>query len=104
MKQYYVYLLASCKNGVLYIGVTNDLIRRISEHKSKIIESFTKKRKIQILVSYEKYDDINRAIAREKQLKKWKRQWKIKLIEKTNPLWKDLYCDLSLNDSLQRTL
>ena len=91
MKRYYVYLLARKRNGALYIGVTNDLIGRVSEHKNQSIEGFAKNRSIHILVYYEKFEDIRKAIAREKQLKKWKRQWKIRLIEKFNPLWKDLY-------------
>lgn len=94
MKQSYVYILASRKNGNLYIGVTNDLISRVNEHKNEIIDGFTKKRKIHILVYYEKFNDISKAIAREKQLKKWKREWKIRLIEKFNFEWKDLYPNL----------
>ena len=94
MNRYYVYLLARKRNGALYIGVTNDLIGRVSEHKNNSIAGFTKSRGIHILVYYEEFDDIRKAIAREKQLKKWRRQWKIKLIEKSNPKWKDLYPDL----------
>jgi putative endonuclease len=94
MRQYYVYLLASKKNGALYIGVTNNLIRRVCKHKSQSIEGFTKYRGIHNLVYYEEYNNIRKAIAREKQLKKWKRQWKVRLIEKSNPQWKDLYPDL----------
>jgi putative endonuclease len=96
MKHYYVYILASCKNGILYIGVTNDIIGRISDHKNNIIDGFTKNRSVHILVYYEEFDDINKAIIREKRLKKWKRQWKINLIEISNPTWRDLYSDLSL--------
>ena len=91
MKRYYVYLLASKRNGALYIGVTNVLIGRVSEHKNDNIDGFTKNRGIHTLVYYEEFSDIRKAIAREKQLKKWKRQWKIKLIEKDNLEWKDLY-------------
>jgi putative endonuclease len=94
MRRYYVYLLASCKNGALYIGVTNNLISRVSKHKNNSLDGFTKNRSIHILVYYEEFGDINKAIAREKQLKKWKRQWKIKLIEKSNIEWKDLYPNL----------
>jgi putative endonuclease len=94
MKQYYVYLLTSCKNGYLYLGVTNNLIRRVCKHKNQSIEGFAKNRGIHILVYYEEFDDIRKAIAREKQLKKWKRQWKIRLIEESNPEWKNLYPDL----------
>ena len=91
MKEYYVYILASQRNGTLYIGVTNDLERRILEHKQKIIKGFTEKYNIDKLVYFEETDDVGEAIIREKQLKKWKRKWKINLIEKDNPEW----CDLS---------
>jgi putative endonuclease len=91
MKQYYVYILASKKNGTLYIGVTNNLLKRVYEHKNNLIGEFTKKYSVHNLVYYEAYSDIYGAIAREKQMKKWKRQWKINLIEKSNPSWKDLY-------------
>jgi len=94
MKRYYVYLLASKKNGALYLGVTNNLISRVCEHKSNSINGFTKNRGIRNLVYFEEYDNIRNAIAREKQLKKWKRQWKVRLIEKSNPQWTDLYPDL----------
>jgi len=92
--QYYVYILASKRNGTLYIGVTSDLIKRIYEHKNNLIEGFTKKYNIHNLVYYEITEDVNSAIAREKQPKIWKRNWKIELIEKNNPGWKDLYFDL----------
>jgi len=91
MKQYYVYILASKKNGTLYIGVTNDLIRRVFVHKEGIIEGFTKKYNVKNLVYYEIHLDINEAIKREKAMKKWLRKWKIELIVKMNPEWKDLY-------------
>jgi len=91
MKQYYVYILASKKNGTLYIGVTGNLLKRVSEHKNNLIQGFTQKYNIHVLVYYELYGDINSAIGREKQLKKWKRQWKINLIEKDNPDWSDLF-------------
>ena len=94
MNQYYLYILASIKNGTLYIGVTNNLLRRISEHKNDSVDGFTKKYKIHKLVYYEEINDIKVAIQREKQVKKWERQWKINLIEKNNPEWKDLYYDL----------
>jgi putative endonuclease len=77
--------------GKLYIGVTNDLIRRVFEHKSKFMRGFTKKYDVIKLVYYEQYDDIEIAILREKRLKKWNRQWKIRLIEEKNPNWDDLY-------------
>ena len=94
MKQYYVYILASKKDGVLYIGVTRDLIKRVWEHKNNLVEGFTKKYFVHRLVYFEDTSDIESAIKREKQLKKWNRDWKIQLIEKTNPNWEDLYNQL----------
>ena len=88
---YYVYILASEIGGTLYIGVTNDLIRRVAEHKLKLVESFTKDYNVVRLVYFEQFDDPANAIQREKRLKKWKRAWKIALIEKLNPNWNDLY-------------
>jgi len=93
-RQYYVYLLASKRNGTLYVGVTSNLIKRVYEHKNNLGSGFTQKYKIHNLVYYETTDDINSAITREKQLKKWKRAWKIELIEKNNPGWRDLYFEL----------
>ncbi len=93
-KDYYVYILASKKNGVLYIGITNDLIRRIYEHKNNIKKGFTTKYKIYKLMYYEEFDDIGNALYREKQLKKWNRQWKIDLIEENNSEWRDLYKEI----------
>jgi len=90
MKTYYVYLLASKRNGTLYTGITNDLARRVYEHKSGLIKGFTKKYSLNKLVYFESTNDVNVAILREKRLKKWKRQWKIELIEKLNPVWNDL--------------
>ncbi len=87
---YHVYILASKKNGTLYIGVTNDIVRRYYEHESKIYKGFTEKYNVHSLVYYEIYEDINSAISREKQLKRWKREWKIKLIERENYKWMDL--------------
>ena len=92
--QYYVYILASKRNGTLYIGVTSNLIKRIYEHKNNLIEGFTKKYNIHNLIYYEITKGVNSEIAREKQLKRWKRNWKIELIEKNNPEWKDLYFEL----------
>jgi putative endonuclease len=92
--QYYVYLLASKRNGTLYLGVTSNLIKRVYEHKNNLVSGFTQKYKIHNLVYYKTTDDINSAITREKQLKKWKRAWKIELIEKNNPGWRDLYLEL----------
>jgi putative endonuclease len=83
-------MLASKRNGTLYIGVTNELTRRVGEHKSKAIPGFARRYGVDILVWYEKYGDINDAIAREKQLKGWNRAWKIRLIEKDNSGWNDL--------------
>ena len=94
MKQYYVYILASKKNGTLYIGLTSNLLKRVFEHKNNQVEGFTQKYNVHKLVYYEKYDDIYGAITREKRMKKWERQWKIELIEKVNPDWKDLYHNL----------
>ncbi|MFC1633072.1 GIY-YIG nuclease family protein [Patescibacteria group bacterium] len=91
MRDYYVYILVSKKNGRLYIGVTNNLIRRIFEHKQGKISSFTKRYKIYSLVYYEQANDISIAISREKQIKKWKRQWKVNLINQFNSQWIDLY-------------
>ena len=88
---YFVYMLASRRNGTLYIGVSNDVMRRTWEHKNDLIEGFTKKYGVHILVWFETYDDVNVAIAREKRLKKWNRAWKIKLIEKHNSGWNDIY-------------
>ena len=93
-KSYYVYILASGKNGTLYIGVTNDLIRRVQEHKESKIPGFTKKYQVDQLMYYEDTDDVGVAISREKQLKAWKRDWKIRLIESANPRWRDLYGDI----------
>jgi len=90
-KQYYIYILASQKNGTLYVGVTNNLIKRIYEHKNHLVSGFTDKYSADQLVYFEQTGDINSAIAREKQLKSWKRKWKIELIEQQNPGWEDLY-------------
>lgn len=91
MKNYFVYILANRKNGTLYIGVTNDLVRRTFEHREGIIKGFTKKYHVKNLVYYKIHSDITSAIQREKQMKKWYRKWKVELIEKDNPEWKDLY-------------
>jgi putative endonuclease len=94
-RSYYVYILASRIGGTLYIGVTNDLIRRIGEHKLKVAKSFTKKYEVNRLVYFEIFDQIEHAIQREKRLKKWPRAWKISLIEKQNPDWIDLYPEIA---------
>ena len=95
MKTYYVYIMASRKNGTLYIGVTNDIARRAYEHREGLIPGFTKRYAVNLLVHIEPFDDICYAIQREKNLKKWPREWKIALIEETNPDWRDLYDDLA---------
>ena len=87
---YSVYILASQPNGTLYIGVTNNLQRRVFQHENKLVEGFTSKYGVHQLVYYEQTNDITAALTREKQLKKWNRKWKIELIEKDNPQWKDL--------------
>ena len=91
---YSVYILASKRNGTLYIGVTANLIERVYEHKNHLVDGFTKKYNVHNLVYYETTEDISSAIKREKQIKKWKRKWKIELIENKNPNWRDLYFDL----------
>ncbi len=88
---YFVYILATKKRGTLYIGMTNNLVKRIYEHKNKLIDGFTKKYSVHNLVYWEEYCDPELAILREKQIKKWNREWKIKLIEENNPNWMDLY-------------
>ena len=94
MKQPCVYLLASKRNGTLYVGVTSDLIRRVWEHKQGVVEGFTKKYNVHMLVWFEMQQDMYTAITREKALKEWKRAWKLELIESGNPTWKDLYEEL----------
>jgi putative endonuclease len=95
-RQYYVYILTNKTNKVLYIGVTNDLVRRIFEHQNKSVEGFTKKYNLNKLIYYEVTKDISSAIEREKQLKNWHRDWKINIINSFNPIWKDLGADLGL--------
>lgn len=94
MQNSYVYIMASQKNGTIYVGVTSNLIKRVYEHKTEIFEGFTKKYNIKNLVYYEIYEDIVEAIKREKALKGWTRKEKIELIENQNPDWKDLYTEL----------
>jgi putative endonuclease len=94
-RSFYVYILASRIGGTLYIGVTNDLIRRVAQHKSKAAEGFTKRYDVERLVYFECFADIENAIRREKRLKKWTRAWKISLIEKENPNWNDLYAGIA---------
>jgi putative endonuclease len=88
---YYVYILASRKDGATYVGMTNDIVRRIYEHRTKAVPSFTSKYNITRLVRFEIYEDPTSAISREKELKKWKRTWKAESIEAQNPQWDDLY-------------
>jgi putative endonuclease len=95
VRSFYIYILASKRKGTLYIGTTNDLARRVYEHKQGLVDGFTKKYGVHQLVYYENTNDVLGAIQREKQLKKWNRNWKIELIEETNPEWKDLYGQLS---------
>ena len=91
---YYVYILASQTNRVVYVGVTNDLIRRVYEHKEKLVEGFTKRYNVDKLVYFEQTSDVESAILREKQLKNFSRDKKNRLISHANPEWKDLYLDL----------
>lgn len=93
---YYVYILSSKRNGTLYIGVTNDLERRLYEHRNNLIEGFTNKYNVHRLVYFEDVNDIQSALQREKQLKRWTRKWKLELIEKVNPEWRDLANDFNL--------
>jgi len=86
-----VYILASKRNGTLYTGITSDLVQRVWQHKNNIIEGFSQKYNVKILVFYEVHDNSESAIVREKQIKKWRRAWKLQLIEKMNPQWRDLY-------------
>ena len=94
MRDYYVYILASKRNGTLYIGITNDLVRRVYEHKHDLINGFTQKYSVHMLVYFKQYKNVESAIRREKQLKFWHRKWKLRLIEETNPEWQDLYTDI----------
>ena len=90
MKTYYIYILASKRNGTIYIGLTNNLEQRILEHKNKILKGFTAKYNVNLLVYFEEYEAYQEAYSRERQFKKWKRIWKLKRIEKGNPQWNDL--------------
>jgi putative endonuclease len=90
MKRFYVYILSNKRNGTLYTGVTSDLVKRIYEHKNNLVDGFTKKYSIHRLIWYEPHETAETAIIRERQIKKWKRQWKLELIERHNPQWNDL--------------
>ena len=93
-RAYYVYIMASKRNGTLYVGFTNDLIRRIYAHQNDLAEGFTKKYGVHTLVYYEQGEDFDGVLQREKQLKEWRREWKLALIEEKNPEWKDLYPEI----------
>jgi putative endonuclease len=95
MKLPCVYLLASGRNGTLYVGVTSDLIRRVWQHKNDLVEGFTKRYGVHNLVWYEPHETMESAIKREKSIKKWNRKWKLGLVEKSNPQWQDLSKDLN---------
>ena len=94
MGNFFVYIMASRRNGTLYVGMTNDLVRRVYEHKNNLVAGFTKRHRVHRLVYFEQCDLPSIAIEREKQIKGWKRQWKISLIETANPQWDDLYEDI----------
>jgi putative endonuclease len=92
---YYVYILASRRNGTLYVGVTNELVRRVQQHREGLIPGFTRKYGVKLLVYWEPHQDINEAILREKRIKRWRRKWKLELIESQNPQWRDLWVELT---------
>ena len=94
MKQPAVYILASKRNGTLYIGVTSNLVKRIWEHKNDLVEGFTRRYRVHLLVWYELHTSMESAITKEKRLKRWKREWKLNLIEGSNSAWRDLYADI----------
>ncbi|HMT11816.1 MAG TPA: GIY-YIG nuclease family protein [Ignavibacteria bacterium] len=105
MYSFFVYILASKKDGVLYTGVTNSLLRRVYEHKTELNPGFTQMYYVKKLVYYEEYKYVDEAIAREKCIKRWKRDWKIRLIKENNPEWKDLYYDIGgkeLDEEMKR--
>ena len=92
---YAVYILASKRNGTLYVGVTNDLVRRIQEHREGLVPGFTKRHRVKLLVYFEIHCDIEAAIGREKRIKRWLRKWKLELVEQQNPQWRDLWVELT---------
>ena len=95
MRTYFVYIMASKRNGTLYIGYTSDLARRMYEHKSGAVRGFSERYGTRMLVHYETFEDARLAQQRERSLKRWNRKWKLELIEKRNPRWRDLYDDLN---------
>ncbi len=94
-EHFYVYILASKRNGTLYIGVTNDLVRRVFEHRQGAVPGFTKRYRVHSLVYFEQFDNVTAAIQREKTMKFWSRQWKVNKIEEGNPTWRDLYEEIA---------
>jgi putative endonuclease len=92
---YHVYILTNVPRGTLYVGVTNNLVRRVHEHREGVVPGFTKQYKLKMLVHFERYDDPTTAIQREKNIKHWSRLWKLKLVETGNPQWRDLYNDIT---------
>lgn len=94
MKQPCVYILASAPNGTLYVGVTSDIVKRVGEHKHDLVEGFTKKYRVHDLVRYEQHEPMEQAVVREKAVKEWRRNWKIRLVTQFNPTWRDLYPEL----------
>ena len=90
----YLYIMTNQKNGTLYVGVTSDLVRRVHEHREGVVEGFTQKHRLKRLVYFERHDEIEFAIAREKTVKRWQRAWKVELIERDNPEWKDLWPEI----------
>jgi putative endonuclease len=93
---FYVYILASRRNGTLYIGMTDNLVARVWQHREGVVPGFTKQYKVKLLVRYEQHETRESALLRERQMKKWNRKWKLELIEKMNPAWRDLYDDTLL--------
>ncbi len=91
---YWVYIFASDRNGTLYVGVTNDLYRRVMEHREELVPGFTKRYGVKRLVYFEEHGDVEAAIAREKSIKRWRRAWKLQLIEQANPRWRDLWLEI----------
>jgi putative endonuclease len=100
----YVYIMANRRNGTLYVGVTSNLVRRVWEHKHDLVEGFTKRYSLHLLVYFERFPDIRKAIMREKRLKKWNRAWKLRLIEEMNPTWRDLYKEYCASMNLHSAL